>query len=416
MKNLEQNSISYCLISITLKEMSRMKRILLLALLLLFVFAAGCTYSAAAQERDIAPEATGEPPATPAAATGESLAGAVPAGFIKNEAGATDEEMAAIFAAEKSTRNVESLAEQGAHLYIYARQDWHDGALLLAGVAPMGELPAELYFVSGGEVVTRTSVSDIWSLNYTHYQGETIVFGPSFAWDNGPLATDEVQAEFWNGETVTVPMKYIPNGESEITRGYICVTPSLTWLKSLKIVSDGKTLADDGSGWFLTDPSNQPWYGEPESIRNRTRYVRMPDVWPDEKTDVVDDLGGIPTVTLETPGEGAVTCPLEYWPGCTAHEGISPDIWHSNNSLPTLVDAKAGSRIAAGVMAEPDSFDASQKVSDFSVNEVYWADLSVKDDEKCITQGELVCPTKQGFYILVVVTDYGCFIKTLRIV
>jgi hypothetical protein len=142
----------------------------------------------------------------------------------------------------------------------------------------------------------------------------------------------------------------------------------------------------------------------------------MPDVWPDEKTDVVDDLGGIPTVTLETPGEGAVTCPLEYWPGCTAHEGISPDIWHSNNSLPTLVDAKAGSRIAAGVMAEPDSFDASQKVSDFSVNEVYWADLSVKDDEKCITQGELVCPTKQGFYILVVVTDYGCFIKTLRIV
>ena len=85
MKNLEQNSISYCLISITLKEMSRMKRILLLALLLLFVFVAGCTYSAAAQERDIAPEATGEPPATSATATGEPSAGAVPR--VINEAG-----------------------------------------------------------------------------------------------------------------------------------------------------------------------------------------------------------------------------------------------------------------------------------------------------------------------------------------
>lgn len=393
-----------------------MKQVFLLAILLLITFAAGCAYSEAAQEHDAAPEVSGEPSAAPAPTIGESSADAIPAGFVKNEAGATDAEAAAIFAAEKSTCDVESIAEQGVHLYIYARQDWHDGALLLAGVAPMGEIPAELYFVSGGEVVTRTSGSDIWSLNYTHYQGDTIVFGSSFAWDNGPLATDEVQAEFWNGETVTVPMKYIPNGERDITRGYICVTPSITWLKSLRIAADGKTVADDGSGQFLTDPSNQPWYGEPESIRNRTRYVRMPVVWHDERTDVGEDSGGIPAVTLETPGEGAVTCPLAYWPGCPAHEGISPDIWHSNNSLHTLVDAKAGSRISAEVIAASDSFDASQKVSDLSVYEVYWVDLSVKDDKKCIAQGELVCPTEKGFYILVVITDHGCFTQTLKIV
>jgi hypothetical protein len=263
----------------------------------------------------------------------------------------------------------------------------------------------------------RTSDSDIWSINYTHYQGETIVFGKSFAWDNGPLATDEVKAEFWNGETIAVSMESIPNGEKDITCGYICAIPSTTWLKSLKIVANGETVADDGSDQFVNDPSNQPWYGEAENIRNRTRYVSTSDAWPKGKMSVIDFFGGMPSVTFETPyeEEPTVTSPLEYWPNCPAHEGISPDIWHSNNGLYTKADVIAGSRIAAEVIAVSDSFDASQKVSELSISEVYWVDLSINDDEKCISKGELVCPDKKGFYVLVVATDYGCFSQMLKV-
>jgi hypothetical protein len=396
----------------------QMKQVSLLLILLFCFSIAGCSYNAAPQESHIASEVPGKLFMTSSPLPSMASVVTIPERFIKNEAGATDTEISAIFAVEERNYDIESIAGQGVYLYIYARQDWHDGALLLAGVSPMGEIPAELYFVSGGEVVMHTNGSDVWSINYTHYQGETIVFGTSFAWDGKPLATDEVIAEFWNGGTVAVPMEYIPNGEKDITRGYICAMPSTTWLKSLKIAANGKTVADDGSGQFLTDPSNQPWYGEAESIRNRTRYVWASDERPDEKLSLIDYFGGTPSVTFETPyeGEPTATSPLEYWPSCPAHEDISSDIWHSNNGLHAQADIIAESRITAEVIAVSDSFDNSRKVSDLSVSEVYWVDLSIKDDEKCISKGGLVCPTQKGYYVLILFTDYGCFSQTLRVV
>lgn len=345
------------------------------------------------------------------------VSASIPDEFIRNEAGATDEEVSAIFAVEKDRYNIEAIARQDVYLYIYARQEWHSGALLLAGLSPMGETPAELYFISGGKAIMLTNGSDVWSINYTHYKGETFVFGKSFAWDNGPLATDEVKAEFWNGETVSTPMKYIPNDKKDISRGYICATPSVTWLKSLKILADGRTVADDGNDQFLFSPVNEPWYGEAESIRNRTRYVLASDALTDGHTSIIDFFGGYPSVTVKTPyeSEPTATNPLIYWPDCPEHEGISPDIWHSNNGLHEMVGVIAGSRITADVIEVSESYEFGEKVSDLPVSQAYWVDLSVKDDARCISRGELVCPTKEGYYILILVTDYGCFSQTVQV-
>lgn len=394
-----------------------MKRLSLILIFLFCIAIAGCAASGAPHETDIASVTSGKPLVTPSLIPDTSSGMAIPEGFVKNEAGATEAEVSAIFAVEERSYNIESISGQDIYLYIYARQDWHDGALLLAGVSPMGEIAPELYFVSNGAAVMRTSGADVWSINYTHYQGETIVFGPSFAWDNGPLATDEVRAEFWNGESVMVPMPYTPNGETDVSRGYICGTSSITWLKSLKIMADGEVVADDSSGQFITDPENQPWYGEAESIRNRTCFVPMMDTMPDDSIGVVDFFGGISCVTLETPNEGGSTetSPLKYWPGCEAHEGISPDIWHSNNGL-GAVEVVAGSPITAEVIAVSDSFDAQDKIADLSVSHAYWVDLSILDDEQCIREGELVCPTGKGFYVLIVDTDYGYFSQMVKVV
>ena len=363
-----------------------------------------------------------EEPYDPHNAAAPAVFANIPGGFIINEAGATDAEVSAIYEAEKAGFNngfdIEYAARQGIHLYIYARQDWHGGALLLAGLSPMGELAPELYYINNSGVVTRTNGSDVWSINYTHYAGETIVFGESFAWDNGPLATSEVTAEFLDGNTVTVPMEYSPNGEMDISCGFICVSPSITWLKSLKITKDGKTVADDYSGPFTFSPANEPWYGEAESIRNRTRYVCTSDSMPANQIYVTDFFGGYPSLTFETPyaGESIVTHSLTYWPYCHAHEGVSPDIWHSNNGLHEMADVIAGSQIAAVVMSVTDNYDDRQKLADLCVSKAYWADLSVDDDERCIREGELVCPRKKGYYILILLTDYGYFSQTMRVV
>lgn len=353
--------------------------------------------------------------------TTSGVATNIPDGFIVNEVGATDAEIVAIFADVKNSfydsYDVDYVAKQGIHLYIYARQDWHEGALLLAGLSPMGEQPPELYFINDSGMVMRTSGSDVWSINYTHYAGETIVFGESFAWDNGPLATDEVTAEFWSGETVTVPMEYAQNSKDDVTRGYICVAPSITWLKSLKILKDDNVVMDDVSGTFLSDPANEPWYGEPESIRNRTGYVGTSDVNNAVHTNIIDFFGGYPSITVET-GDSAqplFTSELTYWPNCPAHEGISPDIWHSNNALHGGVVVTAGSRISAEVTAVTDNAEDHVKADDLNISKIYWVDLSVKDDEKCITEGELICPVKKGYYVLILSTDYGNFAKTIRV-
>ncbi|OQB24468.1 MAG: Regulatory protein BlaR1 [Firmicutes bacterium ADurb.Bin182] len=372
---------------------------------------------------DLAPEI----PAVPDASPGEeqpatpfpTVTTDIPDGFIINAAGAADSEVSAIFAVEKNSLYIQTLAEQDIHLYIYARQDWHDGALILAGVSPRGETAPELYFINSSGAVMRTSGSDCWSINYTHYEGETIVFGKSFAWDNGPLATDEVRAEFWGTEAVSVPMEYIPNEDNEITRGFICTTPSVTWLKSLKILRDGKTVTDDGSGQFIYSPENEPWYGEAESIRNRTRYVWMSDALPAaQKINVLDFFGGYPSVTVETgvAAQPSITRALTYWPDCSAHKGISPDIWHSNNGLYDRVSVKAGSKITAEVSAVTDDSQDHQKVSDLAISKIYWADLSINSDDLCITEGELVSPAKKGYYVLVLYTDYGYFSQTVRVV
>jgi len=68
------------------------------------------------------------------------------------------------------------------------------------------------------------------------------------------------------------------------------------------------------------------------------------------------------------------------------------------------------------VIAVSDSFDSSRKVSDLSVSEVYWVDLAIKDDEKCISKGEPVCPAEKGFYVLIVATDYGMFYRPVKVV
>lgn len=356
------------------------------------------------------------PQASMATPAPDALA-SIPDGFVKNEAGATDAEVAAIFAVETESYDIKSVSGYGACLYIYARQSWRDGALLLAGVSPMGEVSAELYHISGGRVLMHTRGSDAWSINYTHYLGETIVFGESFAWDNGPLATDGVVAEFWNGETVSTPMAYTPDGGNDVTRGFICATPSTTWLKSLKIIANGETVADDGDDRFLFNPSHQPWYGDARSIRNRTFYVWRSDVRPaDLMKSCTDAFGGYPSVTVETlyESEPVVTQLLTYWPDCDAHEGVSPDIWHSNNGLHHMVNAIAGSRITAQVTDMSDG-GVGRKVSDLPVSQAYWVDLSVSDDENGIRKGELVCPAQQGYYVLILSTDFGCFSQIIKV-
>lgn len=338
----------------------------------------------------------------------------IPPGFVANEAGATDAEISAVFAVVRNSLPVESMTGQGMHLYIYARQAWRGGALLLAGVSPRGEESAELYFVRGGGLVMHTRGSDCWSINYTHYEDETIVFGESFAWDNGPLATDEALAEFWNGETVTAEMAFTPNGEGDITRGFICTTPSITWLKSLAILKNGKTVVDDRSGQFTFDPKKEPWYGQPQSIRNRTRYV-----WPagaPRTADVMKFFGGFPAVMVETGDASRERLGLTHWPDCLAHSGVSPDIWHSNNGLYGRATVTAGSAIAAEILTAADDPEERRKVSDLAVSNVYWVDLSIDDDGKCISEGGLAAPVKKGYYVLILVTEYGCFSQMLQVV
>ncbi len=336
-----------------------------------------------------------------------------PEGFIINEVGATDAEVAAIFTFMMDREYLpEKLDNCGFRLFFYARQDWHGGVLLAAGESERGEITAELYYIKNGELLMYTRGSDIWSINYTHFEGETIVYGKSFAWDNRPLATGEVTAEFYDGTAVTAEMTFEPGNEKEIKRGFICVAPSVTWLKSLEIKKDGKVITDDTSGQFTFSPENEPWYGEEESIRNRTRFIYAYSVREEPaKPSLRDALGGFPLAVFEDGTEQDLT----YWRGCKAHEGLSPDMWRSNNGLYDRVEAKAGSRIAVHIAASPDSSGARENVGALEILEVYWTDLSVKDDAACTRTGELVCPSEKGFYTLILVTEHGCFTQMIRV-
>lgn len=336
-----------------------------------------------------------------------------PEGFIINEVGATDAEVAAVFTFMMDRKYLpEKLDNCGFRLYFYARRDWHGGALLAAGESERGETTAELYYIKNGELLMLTRGSDIWSINYTHFEGETIVYGKSFAWDNRPLATDEVTAEFYDGTAVTVEMTFEPGNTKEIRRGFICVAPCVTWLKSLEIKKDGKVITDDMSEQFVFSPQNEPWYGEEESIRNRTRFVHAYSAGEEPAVpSLLDILGGSPMAIFEN----GTTRGLTYWRGDKAHEGLSPDLWRSNNCLHDRVDAKAGSHIAVHIAAPPDSSGARENVRALEILDVYWVDLSVKNDAACIRAGELVCPSEKGFYTLILVTEHGCFTQMIRV-
>ncbi|MEN6470160.1 MAG: hypothetical protein ABFC62_01705, partial [Clostridiaceae bacterium] len=184
----------------------------------------------------------------------------------------------------------------------------------------------------------------------------------------------------------------------------------------------GKVVADDKCESFFFNDEDKPWHGTPESIRNRTNFVNSDNEQRTLDENVKDFFGGYPAFTFEMPREGEKVSPyvLRCWATDSNQKyGISPAMWHDRATLYYWEDANAGSTIYTGIydLGEKPSLRPSKgrRISDFVVSGVYWADLSIADNEECISEGELVVPNKEGFYILILVTDYGCFSRMIKV-
>lgn len=220
-------------------------------------------------------------------------------------------------------------AADGIRICVYAAEAYRGGTLLVADFYWGGESAPDLLYLENGAVTAATIGSDCWSLNYTRLFGDTIVYGKSFAWDNGPLATTSAAAVFTDGVTLTVPLAA---SKDDPQPGFLFVREGEGYLSSLTLYDGVRVVADLDSGQFSVSEFSGR-FSENSALSDWTRFCPMltSEAHEREWSDALSSA--LPVVCA-----GSAVLPLERH---YADSGVTlADLWRSlPNDLPETVEA-----------------------------------------------------------------------------
>lgn len=324
-----------------------------------------------------------ETPAPVVAASPDKLEDSMPpapekelSGYFSDDIGVSDEVKEALYTYYRtgngrSPERFDKHAADGVKISVYAQRSYHEGVLVVADFYLDGEVDPDLHYIEKGRVAYCTQNSDCWSINYTRLFGGTIVYGDSFAWDNGRKETTHATVTFMDGQTERVEMQ----NQSEGTHaGYIFVANGETWLSSLQLWNGDALAADDRDGQFVVDPEREPWKDSILSIRNRTRYAEMNSPEQHASFGSRQTLSSVlAAVELtsgglqENAGEGTAVS-LRVWD--KQSELALSDLWRSNNHMVSYATAASASDFSLRLLNRP-SYE--------EVGHMRWVELGADD-------------------------------------
>lgn len=222
-------------------------------------------------------------------------------------------------------------AAEGIRICVYAAEVYRDGTLFVADFYWGGELAPDLLYVEDGAVVSATLGSDCWSLNYTRLYGDTIVYGKSFAWDNGPLSTTSAAAVFTDGVTLTVPLAA---AQDDPQPGFLFVREGEGYLSTLTLYDGVRKVADQDSGLFSVSEFSDR-FSENSGLTSWARFSPMLTAEMRERRHSDLLSSALPLLCV---GEAALPLERHY-----ADSGVTlKDLWRSlPYDLPDTVEANA---------------------------------------------------------------------------
>lgn len=222
-------------------------------------------------------------------------------------------------------------AAEGIRICVYAAEVYRDGTLFVADFYWGGELAPDLLYVEDGAVVSATLGSDCWSLNYTRLYGDTIVYGKSFAWDNGPLSTTSAAAVFTDGVTLTVPLAA---AQDDPQPGFLFVREGEGYLSTLTLYDGVRKVADQDSGLFSVSEFSDR-FSENSGLTSWARFSPMLTAEMRERRHSDLLSSALPLLRV---GEAALPLERHY-----ADSGVTlKDLWRSlPYDLPETVEANA---------------------------------------------------------------------------
>lgn len=222
-------------------------------------------------------------------------------------------------------------AAEGIQICVYAAEVYRDGTLFVADFYWGGELAPDLLYVEDGAVVSATLGSDCWSLNYTRLYGDTIVYGKSFAWDNGPLSTTSAAAVFTDGVTLTVPLAA---AQDDPQPGFLFVREGEGYLSTLTLYDGVRKVADQDSGLFSVSEFSDR-FSENSGLTSWARFSPMLTAEMRERRHSDLLSSALPLLRV---GEAALPLERHY-----ADSGVTlKDLWRSlPYDLPETVEANA---------------------------------------------------------------------------
>ena len=292
-------------------------------------------------------------------------------------------------------------AEGKRKITVYACRAYREGMLVAAKPWLDGELTADLFRATRG--------SCVWDINYTRLFGDTIVYGASFAWDNGTCATTRAEADFLDGQTDTVEM-VCAEKDDDGRMGFLLIAQGETWLSSLRLFNGDQLVADD------TDPNfsgitSDVRYDETLSLFDRTRFLPAHAVAGDAHGAALQG-GGMLRAESGTCGLSCIALA----------DGVTPaDLWRSNIVRFDALHVTAGAALTLELLGDAVSVCA------------YLADLSLEDgteagqaaclgaplseDAFAASEGgfSLRAPDAPGFYVLILQTADAYLFAGIRV-
>lgn len=216
-------------------------------------------------------------------------------------------------------------AEGMPDVLFYRQIPFGEGWLVLAGVDAGEETTPDLYYVVNGVVQARTSGADHWAINIARLQGQTIVFGASFAYQ---ADITHIVAEFFNGAEELQRMQGTAADGGE---GFILVTEGAQALKSLSIYQ-GETLVTNQEDYlFSLGCANYAWAG---MVYNIFYVTHLNEFAESEASDVPS------AIAMDQLNAGPFRWDLvRYEKTADWTEG---DAWRNNNALTCGVNVESG--------------------------------------------------------------------------
>ena len=168
-------------------------------------------------------------------------------------------------------------------------------------------------------------------MNYTRLYGDTIVYGKSFAWDNGPLSTTSAAAIFTDGVTLTVPLAA---AQDDPQPGFLFVREGEGYLSTLTLYDGVRKVADQDSGLFSVSEFSDR-FSENSGLTSWARFSPMLTAEMRERRHSDLLSSALPLLRV---GEAALPLERHY-----ADSGVTlKDLWRSlPNDLPQIVEANA---------------------------------------------------------------------------